>query len=244
MGSNPSNSLFRHGSRRVLSGPAVAFGIAVLLAIMAEAAGACGSRREDAPEEGDKWQSLFDGRSLGKWKVIDVFDYSRHGEVSARDGRIVLEKGQPATGIKWTGPFPKIDYEVTFEAMRVEGDDFFCGMTFPVGESALTLVLGGWGGPVVGLSSIDGEPAVENETCLHVDFKKGHWYRVRLRVAEPRIEVWIDREKVIDLATQDRKFTLYWSMEPALPFGIATWRTTGAVRDIRVRRLEPAPNRQ
>jgi hypothetical protein len=97
---------------------------------------------------------------------------------------------------------------------------------------------------VVGLSSIDGEPAVENETCTYEDFEKKHWYRVRLRVAQPTIEVWIDQEKVVDLATQGRKFTIYWAMEPALPFGIATWRTTGAIRDIRVRPLEPAPGRQ
>jgi hypothetical protein len=129
----------------------------------------------------EKWQPLFNGRSLGKWKVIDAFDYSRHGKVTVRDGRIVLEAGRPATGIKWTGPFPKIDYELTFEAMRVEGDDFFTAVTFPVGDAALTLVVGGWGGSTVGLSIIDGEMAAENETCLSRDFDQKRWYRIRLR---------------------------------------------------------------
>ena len=192
-------------------------------------------------EEPGKWQSLFDGKTLGKWKVIDQFDFERHGKVYVKDGRLVQELGQPATGIKWTGQFPKIDYEVTLEAMRVAGNDFFCGMTFPAGESALTLVCGGWGGSVVGLSSIDGEPAVENETCNIKDFEQGRWYRIRLRVSRPRIEVWIDKEKFVDLPTADRKLTIYWEMEPALPFGIATWRTTGALRSIRVRSIQAKP---
>ena len=213
----------------------------LLMPIIAEAAGAPEGEKKEEPPKDQKWQSLFDGRSLGKWKAIDQFDFSRHGKVHVRDGRLLLEKGKPATGVRWTGQFPKIDYEVTFEAMRVDGEDFFCGMTFPVEKSALTLVLGGWGGSVVGLSSIDGEPAVENETCLYMDFAGARWYRIRLRVAGPRIEVWIDKKKVIDLATQGRKFTIYWEMEPALPFGIATWHTTGAVRDIRVRPIKPAP---
>ena len=189
-------------------------------------------------DEAGKWQCLFDGKTLGKWKVIDAFDFKDHGKVYVKDGRLVQELGRPATGIKWTGPFPKIDYEVTLEAMRVAGDDFFCGMTFPVGDKSLTLVCGGWGGSVVGLSSIDGEPAVENETCNMKEFEQGRWYRIRLRVSGSRIEVWIDKEKLVDLPTADRKLTIYWEMEPTLPFGIATWRTTGALRDVRVRRIE------
>jgi hypothetical protein len=193
--------------------------------------------RKDTPEK-QKWQSLFDGRSLGKWKVIDKFDYKRHGKVYVRDGRIVLEAGKPATGIRWTGPFPKIDYEVTLEAMRVEGNDFFCALTFPVGDAALTLVLGGWRGSIVGLSLIDGELAVENETCQYKDFDQRRWYRVHLRVTESKIEAWIDEEQVVDLATAGRKLTVSWEMEPPLPFGVATWYTTGALRDMRVRRID------
>mgnify|MGYP003933944275 CR=1 FL=1 len=212
-----------------------------------KAEGPPGPKEKSAPQkerQPEKWQRLFDGRSLGKWKVIDEFDYSRHGKVDVRDGRIVLEAGRPATGIKWTGPFPKIDYEVTFEAMRVEGDDFFSAVTFPVGDAALTLVVGGWGGETVGLSMIDGEMAAENETCLYREFDQKRWYRLRLRVAKPRIEAWIDKDQVVDLATEGRKLSVSWEMEPPLPFGIATWRTTGAVRDVRVRPIESASERR
>jgi len=241
MNSIPSALPFGTRTLRLPRGRLAFLAIVLLMPIMSQAAGASEGEKKQEPSKDEKWRSLFDGRSLGKWKVIDKFDYSRHGKVHVRDGHIQIEKGNPATGIRWTGKFPKIDYEVSFEAMRVEGEDFFCGLTFPVAKSALTLVLGGWGGSVVGLSSIDGEPAVENETCLYMDFEQKRWYRVRLRVTGPRIEVWIDKKKVIELATKDRKFTLYWEMEPALPFGIATWHTTGAVRDIRVRPIKPPP---
>ncbi|MHC4398388.1 MAG: 3-keto-disaccharide hydrolase [Planctomycetota bacterium] len=216
---------------------------AVLGPAVAEAAeGADAARRpannKRAAAKTDKWRRLFDGKTLGKWKVVDKFDYSRHGAVSVKEGRIVLEAGQPGTGVRWTGKFPKIDYEVSLEAMRVDGDDFFCGMTFPVGKESLTLIVGGWGGSVVGLSALEGEPAVENETCRYEDFKANRWYRIRLRVAKSKIEAWIDEKKVVDLVTADREFSIYWEVEPTLPFGIATWRTGGALRDIWVRPID------
>ncbi|NQT16349.1 MAG: DUF1080 domain-containing protein [Planctomycetes bacterium] len=235
--SRPMDDRVRTSMRGLLA----VLGVVLFVAALAEGASPADPPAKEAGPKGQKWQSLFDGKKLGKWKVIEEFDFSRHGKVHVREGQLVLEAGKPATGVKWTGPFPKIDYEVTFEAMRVEGEDFFCGMTFPVGKSALTLVLGGWGGSVVGLSSIDGEPAVENETCLYCEFDQRRWYSVRLRVTGPRIEVWAGKEKWIDLTTEDRKFTIYWEMEPALPFGVATWHTTGALRNIRVRPIQPKP---
>jgi len=222
-------------------GPFAVLAAALFVPALTEAAPPADPPPEESGKKGEKWQSLFDGKKLGKWKVIEEYDFSRHGKVHVREGQLVLEAGKPATGVKWTGPFPKTDYEVTFEAMRVEGEDFFCGMTFPVGSSALTLVLGGWGGSVVGLSSIDGEPAVENETCLYYEFDQRRWYRIRIRVTGSRIEVWMGKKKLIDLATEGRKFTIYWEMEPALPFGVATWHTTGALRKIRVRPIGAKP---
>jgi len=129
-----------------------------------------------------EWESLFDGKNLGRWKVDNQFDFINHGKVEVSGGKLVLGKGRPGTCVRWTGKFPKIDYEVSLEAMRVEGEDFFCGLTFLVGTSPCTLIVGGWGGPVVGLSSIDGEPAAENETCVLKQFKKKQWYKIRLRV--------------------------------------------------------------
>lgn len=189
----------------------------------------------------DLGASLFDGRTLDGWQTLDAHSFKRHGEVTVEDGRIALAAGAPATGIRYAGDVPRIDYELSFEAMRVEGNDFFCGLTFPVGQAPCTLIVGGWGGGVVGLSNVDGRHAEENETMKYRPFENGRWYRVRLRVTAERIAAWIDDEQLVDLATADRKFTIWWEQEPAAPLGIATWHTSAAFRDIRLTRLEEVP---
>ena len=102
-------------------------------------------------------------------------------------------------------------------------------------------MVGGWGGTVVGLSSIDGQDAVgERNRQDHEDFKRNQWYRSASRVTKEKIEAWIDDEKMVDLATKGKKITIRGECEASKPFGIATWRTEGAVRDIRVRTLAAA----
>ena len=103
------------------------------------------------PKTGE-WQSLFDGKSLNGWREAQ-FKY--HGKVTVENGALMLGAGAPMTGATWTGDFPKSDYEVRFEAERLRGGDFFASLTFPVGDSFCTWVTGGWGGDIVGLSSID-----------------------------------------------------------------------------------------
>ena len=66
------------------------------------------------------------------------------------------EGDQPATGIRSTAVIPKSNYEIRLEAKRTDGNDFFCGLTFPVQEGFATLIVGGWGGGVTGISNIDG----------------------------------------------------------------------------------------
>jgi hypothetical protein len=181
------------------------------------------------------WKDLFDGKSLAGWEPAD---YTGAGKPHVKDGAIVLERGKVMTGIVYTrGDFPKTDYEVTLEGKKIVGEDFFCTTTFPVGSSFCSLVVGGWSGTVVGLSSIDSEDASLNETRKDREFKTDQWYRVRIRVSRKRIEAWIDREKVVDLDTTDRRIAVRLECEACKPFGIATYQTTGAVRDIRVRAL-------
>jgi hypothetical protein len=186
----------------------------------------------------EKWISLFDGKSVGKWKPVDKFDFKRHGKVYVKKSAIILEEGSPGTAIRWSGKFPKKDYELAFECQRVKGSDFFCAMTFPVGDTGLTLILGGWGGWVIGLSNIDGYRAVDNETCQAAEFKNDVWYRVRMKVTEPKIDVWLDEKHIIELKTEKRKLEVDWVMEPCQPLGVSTWYTTGALRKIRYRPIE------
>jgi len=183
------------------------------------------------------WEYLFDGRTLDGWAESDF-----HGrkEVRIENGRIVLSMGNDMTGITWPGAAPRVDYEVSLQAMRVAGDDFFCGLTFPVKGDYCSLILGGWGGSVVGLSSLDGADASENETSQWIRFDSLRWYRVRLRVTTTQIAAWLDGSRIVDVATEGRHISTRIEVEPSKPFGIATWRTTGALRDIRLRRLDAA----
>jgi hypothetical protein len=190
-----------------------------------------------APKE-PGWKVLFDGKSLEGWKSSDFFGA---GKVQVKDGAIVIEKGKLMSGVTYTkGDFPKMDYEVTLEGKKIAGDDFFCTTTFPVGDSFCSLVVGGWSGTVVGLSSIDSSDASTNETRKDKEFKAGQWYRVRIRVSPKRIEAWIDQEKMVDVDTTDRRISIRVECNASRPFGIATYETTGAVRDIRVRTLTEA----
>src|SRR2546430_17045078 len=99
-------------------------------------------------------------------------------------------------------------------------------------------MVGGGGGGVVGLSSIDGLDAAKNETTKYKKLAPRRWYRLRLRVTKEKIETWIDDEKIVDQSIVDRRISLRpGDIDLSKPFGIATWQTTGALRDIKIRRL-------
>jgi hypothetical protein len=184
---------------------------------------------------GTDWQSLFDGKTLQGWREAQ---FKGHGPVRVEDGNIVLGAGTPMTGVTWAGEFPKANYEVRFEAARMAGNDFFASLTFPVGESFCTWVTGGWGGDVVGLSSIDGWDAADNETRTYFNFDSGRWYRLRLQVAGDRIQAWIDDKQVINVNIAGRKVGLrFGDMKLSAPLGFASYLTAGSVRKIEYRVL-------
>ena len=86
----------------------------------------------------------------------------------------------------------------------------------------------------MGLSSINGIDASENETSTLRQFEKERWYRIRLRVTGDIIKAWIDDEIVIDFAIGNNLLSIRPEVELSRPFGIASWRTTAAIRNIRV----------
>jgi len=182
--------------------------------------------------------SLFDGETLDQWEVTD---FGGQGDVYVKDGAIHMEMGSYMTGITWTGPVIRMNYEITLDAMRVQGNDFFCALTFPAEESHCTLVLGGWGGSVCGLSNIDYFDASENETTRLMSFKTGTWYHVRLRVTPGRIQAWLDDEDLVDVETTGHKIDTRPEVDLSQPLGVATWMTAGAVRNIRVKALSEEP---
>ncbi len=181
----------------------------------------------------DAWRTLFDGKTLKGWAVTD---FAGRGEVTVEKGKLILGYGY-MTGVTWTNEIPRMNYEISLDAMRVEGSDFFCGLTFPVGSDPCSLIVGGWGGGVVGLSSLDGEDAANNETTQYMNFESGRWYHIRLQVTTNAIKAWIDNDEIIDVDTTGRQISIRAEVEPSKPLGIASWSTAAALRDIRIRRL-------
>lgn len=177
---------------------------------------------------------LFDGESLKGWEITQ---FGPQGPVLVSDGKIILNYGDGCTGITWIKDFPKINYEVNLEARKTSGNDFFCGMTFPVNNDFCSLIVGGWGGPVVGLSCIDGVDASENSTHVLKRFDKNIWYKIRLMVTSTRIVAWIDGEKLVDFEYEGHKLDIRPEVTLSKPFGMCSWITTAELRNIWMKKM-------
>ncbi len=188
---------------------------------------------DDQAKSRPDWKPLEIG-SGGSWVESR---FGGDGEIKIGDGVISLGFGDPLTGVRWEGEFPKLNYEISLEARRTAGFDFFCGMTVPVGDQRCSLILGGWGGSLIGLSSIGGEDAANNETMMIREFEQNRWYKIRMRVAEKRIQVWLDDEEIIDFERDDRPLDIRAEMEQSTPVGVAAFQCESQIRNVRVRRL-------
>ena len=181
---------------------------------------------------------LFDGKTLDGWQPTKFF---HAGEVKVEDCAILLKNGGSMTGITTTRQdLPTSNYELIYEARRLEGEDFFAAATFPVGKSFLTFVNGGWGGTITGLSSINGADASENETGKFFKYIDKTWYKFRIQVSDDAIRCWIDETKVVNLEHRDRHLGTRIETRPNQPFGFATYESTGALRKIEIRALNEA----
>lgn len=186
------------------------------------------------PDDTTPWIDMFDGTQLGAWATTQ---FGGQGEVYVEDDKIWLEPGSPLTGVHWTLPFPTTDYELSLRAQRVDGSDFFCGLTFPVGDAWLTLVLGGWGGSLVGISCLDGKDASDNVTMRTLSFEDQRPYRVRLRVEPGRVQAWLDDETIVDFDPRSHRLALRPEVDPSKPLGIASFATTATLEALRWRPL-------
>ena len=185
-----------------------------------------------------EWKSLFDGKTLKNWKSSN---FGGEGEVTVKDGMIVMQQGSEMTGVTWTGgDLPKINYEISLMAQRIDGSDFFCGLTFPIKEDPCSFIVGGWGGGVVGISSLDGLDAASNETSRYESFQKGRWYKIRMRVTEKGLMGWIDEKQVVGVETTGRKISIRNEVELSRPLGISCYSTVSGLKDIKVRELTKA----
>lgn len=184
---------------------------------------------------------LLEAPWLSQWRGAEI---AGEGSIAIAANEISLGPGQPMTGVRiaaWQDlKLPLTDYAIEFEAQRVEGQDIFAGLTFPVRriDACATLVIGGWGGGLVGISSIDGLNANENSTRGEHAFRNGQWYRFRLEVRDDELKGWLDDRLIINASIKGRTISLRpGQIEQCAPFGLATYLTTGRVRQLTVREL-------
>jgi len=184
------------------------------------------------------WKHLFDGESMAGWREVR---FGGRGEVTIEQGEMRLGMGAILTGVVYTNEVARTNYEISLEAKKTMGSDFFCGLTVPVGETNCTLIVGGWGGGVVGISSLDHYDASENDTTLFRGFAKDQWYDIRMRVTPEKLQVWLDGKEVIDTTIKERKVGMRaGEIEMCVPLGVAAYQTASALRNIRVRTV-PGP---
>ena len=187
------------------------------------------------------------------WKLIEgnwaSCQFGGEGEVEIRGNQIKIASGQPLSGVFWdenlkrdvqdVGAHALIrdGYELRLQARRTDGFDFFCGLTFPIADQHATLVLGGWGGAVTGLSCVDGLDASQNDTTSLQNFDDDRWYRVRVRVDHSHVTCWIDDKSVVQVSRQKHQFDLRTEMDFCEPLGIAAYECAAEYKDIMIRKL-------
>lgn len=200
----------------------------------------CRPAAKTMPPEKRGWM-LLDEVHASSWQAAGIPD---EGLFSLRDGTLTIPVGLPMSGCKfpvWHDlGLPDTRYAITYEAMRVEGEDIFGMCTFPVGshQAHATFVLGGWGGTLTGISSLDFKDASENSTRAEQKFANQVWHRVRLEVRPEDIRAWVNDRLVVNVSIKGRRVTLRPGfIDHCLPFGFATWNTVGQIRRVTVETL-------
>jgi len=192
------------------------------------------------PVDQKQEKKLFDGKSLEGWKITQ---FGGDGECLVEDGLLIMEPGFPLTGLTSTlTNLPPAHYEIEVIARKTAGIDFFIGLTFPINDSHGTLIVGGWAGPVVGISMIDGKDAANNETRKLMKFELNRWYRIRVRVVPDKVQAWIDDELVVDLLTEGKSFSVRNETLATRPLGICNFETRTEIKSIVLRELAPNPD--
>lgn len=180
--------------------------------------------------------ALFDGKSLEDWETVDI---GGSGVVELDGGLMIIHQGESVSGVVYKKPstLPVTNYEITLEAKRLQGVDFFVGLTFPVGDlkTCATFVCGGWGGSITGISSIDNLDASENNTSSYQRYEDDKWYAVKVRVTAENLSAWVGGKQVVDEDIKGKKIAVRpGPIESYLPLSITTFNTTSAIRNVKI----------
>jgi hypothetical protein len=181
---------------------------------------------------------LFNGRNLSGWRMANI---SGNGTVKVlKDGIMQCGAGMSITAIVYTNRFPVRNYELSLEAKRTEGSDFFIGLTIPVESSYCTVIIGGWGGGLCGLSSFDGNDAANNQWAEGINLQNNRWYKLRVRVTPGVIQITLNEDLYTARIEYDdpRRLSLRsGEIEETIPMGLATYETTAHWRNFTLTKI-------
>ncbi|MGK0185545.1 MAG: hypothetical protein ACI9R3_001323 [Verrucomicrobiales bacterium] len=205
-----------------------------------------------SPEEipsGTKIEAAMDvallSGGLQHWRVLDEIPANAGVEFTSDDS-CRLPAGEPFSAIRYEGPWdlPVTDYEITYDARRIEGADFFAALTFPVNslKTCATFIPGGWGGSVTGISCIDGINASANETTSTFNYAVDQWYTFRIEVRPDMMKVWNGTAIIAKVPLAGKTISLRpGDIEHCAPLGLSSYMTTGDVRNLKIRSLNGEP---
>jgi len=220
--------------------------IVIVLTIICVISFVCMKHEYNVPDEvsdlsvvqdiSDGWESMFDGKTLANWEIVQ---YGGEGIPYVKNGTLILPmpKGGLMTGVCWVGDsLPVNNYVIRYEARRVEGFDIFAALSFPYNDMYASLIFGGWGGIVNGLSCIDGYDASENETTQLFSQTDNLWYPVLLCVTTDSIRAFVGTEQVVDISTAGKELHLRSGLSDT-GFTLWSYMSTGEIRDICIKKL-------
>ena len=175
---------------------------------------------------------LFNGRDLTGWKTADLFE---GGKVAVLpDGAVECDFGNPMTGIAYTNTPPRMNYELSLQAVRVQGSDFFVALTLPIETNYCTIIIGGWGGNLCGISSVDYLDASENQWSENTTLENERWYTLRVRVTPGVLQVFLDETLyTARVEGPPSRFSLRSGsdIDKTGPLGLASYRTKARWRN-------------
>ncbi len=94
------------------------------------------------------------------------------------------------------------------------------------------------GGGLVGISSIDGYDASENETSKYEEFKNGQWYKFRVKVDDKTLQVWINDKEMVSVPRENNRFSTRIEVRASIPLGYCVFQCNTLVRNWKYRSLD------
>jgi len=181
---------------------------------------------------------LFNGKDLSGWKTARIIGTAQTQVLP--DGSVECGIGKPMSGIAYTNDFPTMNYELALEGMRKEGSDFFMALTIPVEKSFCSVIIGGWGGGLCGISSFDGQNAANNMWGEGVTLENNRWYKLVVRVTPGVIQISLDKDRYtarVEFDDYKRLSLRSGDIEETVPLGLATYETKALWRNFTMTRI-------